>query len=109
MSPRSVFLVASIALIAAVAAAAAKWPGAAYAFVLVGPLVGLGVYDMVQTKHAIRRNFPLIGHGRYILESIRPEINQYFIESNMDGVPFNRERRSVVYELFASLLTGDGP
>src|SRR5262245_41051899 len=53
---------------------------------------------MRQTKHAVRRNFPLIGHGRYLLEMIRPEINQYFVESNSDGRPFSRNDRSIVYQ-----------
>ena len=46
----------------------------------------------------MRRNFPVIGHARYILESIRPEIRQYFIESDFDAVPFTRIHRSVVYK-----------
>ena len=62
------------------------------------PLFLLGVSDMLQKKHAIRRNFPVLGHFRYMFESIRPEINQYFIESNTDGVPFSREERSLVYQ-----------
>lgn len=53
---------------------------------------------MLQRSHAIRRNFPVIGHFRYLLEEIRPEIQQYFIESNTDGAPFSREERSVVYQ-----------
>lgn len=62
------------------------------------PLFILGVSDINQKKHTIRRNFPVIGHMRYILEMIRPEISQYFIESNTDGTPFSREERSVVYQ-----------
>lgn len=62
------------------------------------PLFVVGIIDMNQTKHSIRRNFPVIGHMRYIFEMIRPEINQYFIESNTDGTPFSREERSVVYQ-----------
>lgn len=65
---------------------------------LAGPLVILGLYDVLQTRHAILRNFPILGHARYMLESIRPEINQYFIESDVDGLPVNREDRSVVYQ-----------
>lgn len=57
----------------------------------------LGVYDVVQKEHAILRNFPLVGHFRYLLESISPEIQQYFIESNTTGRPFNRNLRSLVY------------
>lgn len=62
------------------------------------PLTIIGIVDINQTKHSIRRNFPVIGHMRYILEMIRPEISQYFIESNTDGTPFSREERSVVYQ-----------
>jgi glutamate synthase domain-containing protein 2 len=62
------------------------------------PLTVLGARDMVQDQHAILRNFPLIGHFRYLFEEVRPEIQQYFIESNTDGKPFSREQRSVVYQ-----------
>ena len=62
------------------------------------PLIARGVADMLQTRQAVRRNFPVIGHGRYLLELIRPEINQYFVESNSDGRPFSRNDRSVVYQ-----------
>ena len=61
-------------------------------------LILLGVRDLTQTRRTLLRNFPVLGHGRYLLELIRPEINQYFIESNTDGTPFNREQRSVVYQ-----------
>ena len=57
-----------------------------------------GYYDYFQTRHAIRRNFPLLGRFRYWLEAIRPEVNQYFIESNTDGRPFSRDERSLVYQ-----------
>ncbi len=58
----------------------------------------VGIYDMNQTRHAIKRNFPLLGRLRYVFEMIRPEISQYFIESNTDGAPINRENRSIVYQ-----------
>jgi glutamate synthase domain-containing protein 2 len=61
------------------------------------PLLIIGFYDFFQKKHAVRRNFPIIGHLRYILESIRPEIAQYFVETDTSGVPLNREQRSLVY------------
>jgi glutamate synthase domain-containing protein 2 len=73
-------------------------PGAAFAFIILGPLVIIGFIDFFQTRQSIRRNFPLIGNFRYLFEMIRPEINQYFIESNIDGRPFSREARSVVYQ-----------
>ena len=50
-----------------------------------------GLRDIRQERHAIRRNFPVLGNMRYIFEVVRPEIRQYFIESDADGVPFNRE------------------
>lgn len=60
-------------------------------------LVVVAIWDVTQKKHAILRNFPVIGHARYLLESIRPEIQQYFIERNHDGRPFDRDTRSIVY------------
>lgn len=58
----------------------------------------LGVYDLNQTRHAIRRNYPVIGNLRYFFEFIRPEIRQYFIESDKDELPFSRAERSLVYQ-----------
>ncbi len=61
-------------------------------------IVGLvGVHDLVQRKHSILRNYPVLGHGRFIAEFVRPEIQQYFVESNTDGAPFDREIRDIVY------------
>ena len=62
------------------------------------PLVLVGLHDLTQTSHAILRNYPLIGHIRFILESIRPEIRQYLIEDERDPVPFSREQRALVYQ-----------
>lgn len=75
-----------------------------FAFIVLLPLIILGYYDLNQTKHAINRIFPIIGHARYLLEEIRPEINQYFIESNHDGRPFSREERSIVYQRAKNVL-----
>ncbi|ROT44372.1 FMN-binding glutamate synthase family protein [Pusillimonas sp. NJUB218] len=58
----------------------------------------LGIYDLNQTRHAIRRNYPVIGNLRYFFEFIRPEIRQYFIESDKDELPFSRAERSLVYQ-----------
>lgn len=62
------------------------------------PLILMGLYDMYQSKKTIRRNFPLLGRMRYLLESIGPEMRQYFIETDTDGKPFNRLQRSIVYQ-----------
>ena len=61
-------------------------------------LVGVGVYDVLQKKHSILRNYPLLGHMRFLMEGIRPELQQYFIERNWDGRPFDRDTRSSIYQ-----------
>lgn len=58
----------------------------------------IAVYNAKQKKHTILRNFPLLGYFRYFFESIRPEMRQYFWESDLDGRPFNRRQRSIVYQ-----------
>lgn len=92
------------------AVGAAAIAGSIAAGITVGPITGsvaaavtalywkVGIDDMRQTKHTILRNFPVLGHVRYLLEGIRPEIRQYFIESDHDGAPFDRELRSVAYQ-----------
>ena len=69
-----------------------------WAYVVIVPLVALGVVDMLQKRHTIQRNFPVLGHFRYVLEMIRPEIRQYFVESDAEETPFSREARSVIYQ-----------
>lgn len=58
----------------------------------------LGLYDVLQKKHSILKNYPIMGHFRYLFEDIRPEIRQYFIESDQDALPFSRVQRSLVYQ-----------
>lgn len=62
------------------------------------PIIILWIYDLLQKKHTILRNFPVLGHVRYFLEFISPEIQQYFIATDESELPFNRETRSLVYE-----------
>lgn len=62
------------------------------------PLLVVALYHSFQTKHAILRNYPVVGYFRYFFESIRPELRQYFWESDTDGRPFNRRQRSIVYQ-----------
>ncbi|MFN3586644.1 MAG: FMN-binding glutamate synthase family protein [Moraxellaceae bacterium] len=69
------------------------WPLAAGAWLLT--LVGL--YDLRQTRHAVRRNYPVLGNIRYLVEAIRPEIRQYLLEGDNDALPFSRAQRSLVY------------
>ena len=58
----------------------------------------LGLRAIAQRNHSILRNYPILAHIRFILEKIRPEIRQYFLESENDGAPFSRKKRSVVYQ-----------
>ncbi len=61
-------------------------------------LLAVGVYDLRQSRHSILRNYPVIGHMRFALEFIRPEMRQYFIESDREAEPFSRAQRSLVYQ-----------
>ncbi|MEI8650941.1 hypothetical protein P4S73_28650 [Paraglaciecola sp. Hal342] len=61
------------------------WLPTLWLFVILIPIVALGYYDYHQTRHSILRNFPVIGHGRWIMERIRPFVRQYFFESETDG------------------------
>src|SRR5689334_13785446 len=70
---------------------------AVVAAVLLG-LALLGSWDLIQRRHTILRLYPIIGHVRFLMEMIRPEIRQYFIESNIEATPFDRETRDLVYE-----------
>lgn len=69
-----------------------------------GLLSALGTWDLVQTRSTLRRNYPILAHFRYGLESIGPEIRQYFIESDLQESPFSREQRSLVYQRAKSAL-----
>ena len=65
---------------------------------LFGGLALLGLRDISQTSHSILRNYPILGHMRFLFEGIRPEIRQYLIESDQDEEPFSRDDRSIVYQ-----------
>ncbi len=93
------FALIGAAVLALACLALAPWSG--WFLLAAGVFTGLaavGVYDVVQTRHAILRNYPILGHMRFIFEGIRPEIRQYLIESDRDEEPFSREQRSIVYQ-----------
>ena len=75
---------------------ARSWPLALVAAGAAG--LAVGISDLRQTRHALLRNYPVIGHLRFLFEWIRPEIRQYFLESDREAVPFSREQRSLVYQ-----------
>jgi len=92
------FVIVIVLALATLALGAAVWTGFYWALLVLIPLVLLGVWDLIQTRHSITRNYPIIAHFRFLFEAIRPEIHQYFIESDIDGRPFNRDARSLIYE-----------
>src|SRR5690625_4182047 len=61
-------------------------------------LGGLAAHDRLQKSHSVLRNYPVLGHARYLMEAIRPELQQYFIERDVDGRPFDRNARSLIYQ-----------
>jgi len=63
-----------------------------------GGLTLLGIRDLTQQSHAVLRNYPIAAHMRFLFEEIRPEMRQYFFESEKDGMPFSRDTRAVVYQ-----------
>jgi glutamate synthase domain-containing protein 2 len=93
-------VVASLTAIAAalVFLAVMGWWGWWIPAAVVAAFAAVGSYDLVQRKHSVLRNYPVLGHMRFLLEAMRPEIQQYFIEPNFDGRPFDRDVRSLIYE-----------
>src|SRR5208337_4551202 len=63
-----------------------------------GGLTLLGIRDLMQKSHAVLRNYPISAHLRFLLEEIRPEMRQYFFESEKDGMPFSRDTRAIIYQ-----------
>ncbi len=79
-------------------ALAFQWPAWGWPAALFGALALLGTWDLLQTRSTLRRNYPVLAHFRYGLESVGPEIRQYFIEGDTAEVPFSRQQRSLVYQ-----------
>ncbi len=98
MTLRQSFVLISSVLIVAILALSLISVNWLWAFVVVVPVVLLGIYDMYQTRHSILRLYPVLGHFRYILESVRKEIQQYFVETDIEGLPIPREFRSLIYQ-----------
>lgn len=98
MSVKQGFALLSVASVLLLWAASLYWPWVQWLLIPVVALIALGVYDQVQRSHTILRLYPIIGHFRYLFESVRKEIQQYFVESDIDGRPVGREFRSLVYQ-----------
>ena len=102
LEPR--FLPLTLAAVSTLVLAIMAWllPGAfawlAIPLAVMGGFTALGARDLVQKRHAVLRNYPITAHLRFLLEEVRPEMRQYFLESDKDGVPFSRDQRAVVYQ-----------
>ncbi|MDO6823718.1 FMN-binding glutamate synthase family protein [Marinobacter sp. 1_MG-2023] len=78
---------------------------ASYLFAgIFGALAILGTYDVLQKKHTVSRNYPIMVHFRYLFESVGPEIRQYFIQSDTEERPFSREQRTIIYQRAKNIL-----
>ena len=96
---RFLAITSALGILAALGWVAAVGPWAWWVIgALIVALIVLAIHDLVQKKHAILRNYPVVGHLRFLLEGLRPELQQYFIERNWDGRPFDRDTRSIIYE-----------
>ncbi|MFY8186002.1 MAG: FMN-binding glutamate synthase family protein, partial [Bacteroidia bacterium] len=69
-----------------------------FSFILIVPMILVGISDLSQNKHTLRKNYPILGRMRWMAEWMRPKVYQYFIESDTDGAPFNRLSRNVIYQ-----------
>lgn len=98
MSRYAVFAIVALSFLVAVAMVVLGMHGWIIPAMALGALTAVGVWDMVQTRSTLRRNYPLTAHIRYGLESFGPEIRQYFIQSDTEKVPFSREQRALVYQ-----------
>ena len=98
MKPKAIFILFSIIVIMAIAAIYSFWKPVLWSALIFGPIILVGIIDMVQKKHTIRRNFPVLGNFRYMLEAIRPEIMQYFVETDIEGRPIPKIIRSLIYQ-----------
>ena len=76
--------------------------------VVPGLLALLGVWDLLQSGHSVLRNYPVIGHIRWLVEMVRPELRQYLLEDEDEATPFSRAQRSLVYRR-AKGISSDHP
>ena len=104
------FVVLTLAIMLAAASgmlmvASPGWRAALIVPLITGGLLSLlGLRDLLQKRHAILRNYPIIAHFRFLFENIRPEMRQYFFEGDKDGAPFSRDQRAIVYQRAKSAL-----
>jgi len=98
MLVRRGFIILSILIPILIILASRFWSPILWGFVIVIPIILRGILNLIQRKKTLLRLYPVLGHFRYLLEFIRPEIQQYFIESDTNGMPISREFRTLVYQ-----------
>ena len=98
----AVFYTSVLAVILSVAGL--HWHSLLFPAFLLSLAAAVGFYDIFQKKRPVLANFPLIGRFRFVLESIRPELRQYFWESDTDELPYSRNQRSMVYQRSKQIL-----
>ena len=98
MSRYLAYALALLSTVLSLALVASGHPEWRWGVLVFGALSVLGTWDLLQTRSTLRRNYPLLAHFRYGLESIGPEIRQYFIQADIEKVPFSRDQRSLVYQ-----------
>ncbi len=95
---RILFVPVTILVLVAVAVVAIFYPPILWSLLLLGPLALLGLCDYLFATNAVIRNFPIVGHLRFVIEDLHVLIQQYFIEGSTEGTPFSRDQRSLVYQ-----------
>ncbi len=95
---RILFVPVTILVLVAVAVVAIFYPQILWSLLLLGPLALLGLRDYLFATNAVIRNFPIVGHLRFVIEDLHVLIQQYFIEGSTEGMPFSRDQRSLVYQ-----------
>ncbi|MHB8259177.1 MAG: FMN-binding glutamate synthase family protein [Bacteroidia bacterium] len=95
---RNLFIFLSIFFVVIAGSITYYWHPFAWSFIIIIPIILLGIYDMIQPHHSLMANFPVMGRFRWVAEWLRPKLYQYFVESDTDGAPFNRLSRNVIYQ-----------
>ena len=98
MTVKQKFFIFSLLAVVLIVAWSTFWGGALWAFIVIIPLILVGLHDVIQTRHTVLRIYPVVGHFRYLFEGMRKEIQQYFVESDTNGMPISREYRALVYQ-----------
>ncbi len=98
MTVRQIFFLLLLVVPLAVVLLDTIWTPFHWLFVIIIPLLLLGLIDVFRKQHSIRRIYPVVGRIQYLFESVRKEIQQYFVESDINGVPVSREFRSLIHQ-----------